>query len=166
MRGIAYCLTGGKAADLDEVLMPNVFQELFLVHGCTSFAAFGPAAADGRLVHGRNLDYSGIEDLARHGLVAVHEPTCGHSFITLTFPTHTGIMHGMNDQGISVSMNYSLAKPEHMTLDGIPFTFLLRQVVQYAGTLDEAMEGDGVGDAASRPPLRPAANRGTGDGWL
>ena len=49
-------------------------------------------------------------------------------------------MQAMNNQGITVSMNYSLVDQADNSLDGMAMVFLMRQIVQYASTLDEAME--------------------------
>ena len=46
----------------------------------------------------------------------------------------------MNDQGITVSMNYSLVDQVDNSLDGMAMVLLMRKIVQYASTLDEAIE--------------------------
>lgn len=140
MEGFIEVASGGTVDDLLPVLMASVFQEVELVYGCTSFAAFGPATADGRLLHGRNLDHLALQDVARSGFVAIYEPEGAYPFITVTYPANVGVMHGMNVHGISVSMSYSLATPPNLTTDGIAFMFLLRQVLERASTLDQAVE--------------------------
>ncbi|BAS28503.1 C45 family autoproteolytic acyltransferase/hydolase [Limnochorda pilosa] len=140
MEGFVAAASGGRERNLLPVLLPNVFQELGIVYGCTSFAAFGVATSDGRLLHGRNLDYLPMQTVGRYGLVAIYEPEGAYPFITVTYPANVGVMQGMNVHGISVSMSYSFATSENVTADGIAFMFLLRQVLEQASTLDQAVE--------------------------
>ncbi|RLC53882.1 MAG: hypothetical protein DRI80_19725, partial [Chloroflexota bacterium] len=53
--------------------------------GCTNFAAFGPASADGRLWHARNFDWSGQGVLDRYRVVYIVEPTDKIPFVTIGF---------------------------------------------------------------------------------
>ncbi|MCR4426992.1 MAG: C45 family autoproteolytic acyltransferase/hydrolase [Firmicutes bacterium] len=140
MKGFVQAAEGRQARDLTPILLPNVFAEIGLVYGCTSFAAFGPTTADGSLYHGRNLDFDGSHSFGRYAIVAIYEPEGSYPFIALTYPANIGVMQGMNIHSICVSMSYSKASPEHITTDGIGYQFLLRQVLERAATLDDAVE--------------------------
>jgi predicted choloylglycine hydrolase/tetratricopeptide (TPR) repeat protein len=141
MQGIAFGLSRGvEPVDFNSVLMANVYLDLGAHYACTSFAVFNEATVGESLLHGRNLDSPGMESLAQLGYVAVFNPDQGYPFITHIYPLSSGIMQGMNTAGISVSMNWSSVQPSEKSLDGMPFTFLLRSIVQYAGSIDEAVE--------------------------
>lgn len=142
MRGLAVGLTRGEGPiDLESVVMANTYQDLGAnYNACTSFAVFNEATIDGSLLHGRNLDSPGMESMAQLGYIAVFNPEQGYPFITHIYPLSCGIMQGMNIAGLSVSMNWSFVQPSEKTLDGMPFTLLLRSLVQYASTIEEALE--------------------------
>lgn len=137
MRGFVYGISGGEDTDFKPVLIGNVFQELALMM-CTSVAAWGPATSDGGLYHARNLDNDLPMALTQSALVMIVEPAGRLPFITLSYPANFGIMHAMNSKGISVSMNYSFTPDA--SVDGMPFVFLLREIVERAETLEQALE--------------------------
>ena len=141
MEGLAFGLSRGEEPlDVDAVLMANTYLDLGANYACTSFAVYNEAVGGGPLLHSRNLDSPGMETMAQLGYVAVFRPDQGYPFIAHMYPVSCGIMQGMNTAGMSVSMNWSMVEPREKSLDGMPFTFLLRSIVQYAGTLDEAVE--------------------------
>lgn len=140
LEGIASGVSGGQDTDSMEVIMGNVSQDLGMTFGCTSVVAFGEATSGGTLYHARNLDNLSMVDWAQYGYVVVYEPDQGYPFITYTYPIHAGTMQAMNDQGITVSMNYSLVDQVDNSLDGMAMVLLMRKIVQYASTLDEAIE--------------------------
>ena len=138
--GILYGVSGGQDTDPMDIIMGNVYQDLGMAFGCTSVVAFGDATASGSLYHARNLDNLSMMDWAPYGYVVVYEPDRGYPFLTHIYPIHAGTMQAMNNQGITVSMNYSLVDQADNSLDGIAMVFLMRQIVQYASTLDEAVQ--------------------------
>jgi predicted choloylglycine hydrolase len=140
LKGIVSGVSGGADTDPMDVMMGNVSQDLGMAFGCTSIVAFGEATASGALYHARNLDNLSMVDWAQYGYVVVYEPDQGHPFITHIYPVYAGTMQAMNNQGITVSMNYSLVDQADNSLDGMAMVFLMRQIVQYASSLDEAVE--------------------------
>ena len=140
LEGIVYGVSGGEDTEPMDVIMGNVSQDLGMTFACTSMVAFGEATESGSLYHARNLDNISMVDWARYGYVVVYEPEQGYPFITHIYPVHAGTMQAMNNQGITVSMNYSLVDRTDNSLDGMAMVFLMRQIVQYASTLDEAIE--------------------------
>ncbi len=140
LEGIVYGVSRGEDTDPMGVIMGNVAQDLGMTFACTSMVAFGDATASGSLYHARNLDHILMIDWAQYGYVVVYEPDQGYPFITHIYPVHAGTMQAMNNQGITVSVNYSLVDRADNSLDGMSIVFLIRQIVQYASTLDEAIE--------------------------
>ncbi|HHV45159.1 MAG TPA: hypothetical protein GXX57_10915 [Firmicutes bacterium] len=140
LEGIVHGVSGGKDTDPTDVIIGNVYQDLSMSFGCTSVVAYGEATASGSLYHARNLDNLSMVDWAQYGYVVVFEPDQGYPFITHIYPIQAGTMQAMNNHGITVSMNYSLVDQADNSLDGMAMVFLMRQIVQYASTLDEAIE--------------------------
>jgi len=107
---------------------------------CTSYVAFGPATAQGRLEAGRNLDYYlGEGVLERAALVAYYRPAPGdgHRFATVGL---AGILTGwtlVNEHGLIVANH--LGGGLKSRLDAIPTLLLAREVAQHAATVEEGL---------------------------
>ncbi len=114
----------------------HTFQEYMLV-GCSSLAAWGPRSADGTLIVGRNFDFWVGDDFARNKVVAFYAPERGHRFASITWPGMTGVLSGMNERGLTVTINAAKGPPP--TSSAMPISLLARQILQYASTIDEAM---------------------------
>ncbi len=82
----------------------HALQNMSLV-GCTSFATWGNQSEDSTLIIGRNFDFYVGDDFARDKIVAFYAPEEGHRFMMLTFGGMTGVLSGMNDQGLTVTIN-------------------------------------------------------------
>jgi predicted choloylglycine hydrolase len=82
----------------------HALQNMSLV-GCTSFATWGDKSEDGKLIIARNFDFYVGEDFARDKIVAFYNPSQGHKFMMITFGGMTGVLSGMNDQGLTVTIN-------------------------------------------------------------
>ncbi len=139
IRGYADTMAPGNREVFQSLIRSNAFQELAFL-GCTSFAAWGESTEDGRMLHARNLDFTGLGALADFAFISIIEPDNGYPFAAVQYPTQVGLLHGMNSQGITVSVDYSIATSQSIMLDGISWPFLIRRIVQYASTIDEAIE--------------------------
>lgn len=132
---------GAKPIGFSDLVLSNAMLDLGLVFGgCFSFALWDDATKDGSMWVGRNLDYAPLASLAAYQSLLIYNPDHGIPFATVGYPAFFGVMHGMNERGIVVTMNYSLVKPSQMTYQGIPFTMKLRQILQEAQSLEEAIE--------------------------
>jgi predicted choloylglycine hydrolase len=139
LKGFINEASKGTENSIDELLLGNAFQDLMLVYGCSFFSAWGEASRNGNLIVGRNLDFANLDQIARAQLLAFYAPQQGYDFVTLTYPSNVGIMHGMNEKGLVIAMAYSMAVPSEMTIDGVPYTIMLRHLLQYAANVDEAI---------------------------
>lgn len=140
LEGIVYGVSKGEDTNPKDLVLGNVAQDLGMTFACTSMTAFGAATSTGNLYHARNLDHINMLDWAEYGYVVVYEPDEGYPFITHIYPVHAGTMQAMNNQGITVSVNYSLVNQSDIDLDGMGMVFLIRQIVQYASSLEEAVD--------------------------
>lgn len=107
------------------------------VLGCTAFAAAGQATADGTLLVGRNFDWEAGEHFDRNKVIAVVRPDEGHGFLSVAWPGMAGAVTGLNDAGVWCSVNG--AHSERMGTIGRPVSLVVRDVLQHAGDLDEAV---------------------------
>ena len=114
----------------------HALQNLALV-GCTSFASNLNSLSD-NLIIGRNFDFYINEKFAENKVVAFVKPENGHEFMYVTWASMIGVVSGMNNQGLTVSLN--AAKSDIPFKSATPISILAREILQYAGTLDEAIK--------------------------
>ncbi|QEG42195.1 C45 family autoproteolytic acyltransferase/hydolase [Roseimaritima ulvae] len=129
---IAFAAAAGVEPRTAEVL--NVFPELF---HCSGFALYGKATKDGKLYHGRVLDYMttiGLQDSATTFIVAVDGK---HAFGNIGYAGFMGSVSGMNDQAISLG---EMGGHGEGQWDGVPMATLMRRALEECSTLDEVME--------------------------
>lgn len=121
----------GESPELAEAL--NVFPELF---HCSGFAVFGKATADGKLYHGRVLDYMttiGLQDSATTFVVEVEGKI---PFANVGYAGFIGSVSGMNARAISLG---EMGGRGEGKWDGAPMATLMRRALEECSTLDEVM---------------------------
>lgn len=118
-----------------ESRLANFFPELF---HCSGFALLPGATADGHVYHGRVLDYLRGVGLEQNAVVTVYRPTDGrHAWVNLSYAGFVGSVTAMNEHGISVGEMGG--RGGYGRWDGKPMAQLVREVMEQAATLDEAV---------------------------
>lgn len=105
--------------------------------GCTSFALKGRKTENGQLLIGRNFDFYVGDAFAEEKIVLFIKPSKGHAFVSYSWAGFTGVASGLNEQGLSVTINAS--KSDLPTSSKTPIALLVREILQYASTIDEAI---------------------------
>ena len=113
----------------------HMMQEYMLV-GCSSFAAWDTLSEDGELIIGRNFDFWVGDDFARNRLILSVIPESGYKYVSVSWPGMTGIVSGMNEKGLTVTMNAS--KGSIPTSSALPVSLLAKEILLYAKNIDEA----------------------------
>lgn len=123
-----------SGCEKEEIRLANFFPELF---HCSGFALMGEATAGGRIYHGRILDYMKGIGLEQNATVMVYRPDVGNAWVNVGYAGFVGTVTAMNEQHISIG---EMGGRGEGNWDGKPMAQLLREVMEKASTLDEAIE--------------------------
>lgn len=114
----------------------HALQNLALV-GCTSFGTWDDRSADSTMIIGRNFDFYVGDKFAEDKIVAFFSPKQGHKFMTITWGGFIGAVSGMNEEGLSVTIN--AAKSDYPMGSATPVSIVTREILQYAKNISEAI---------------------------
>ncbi len=113
----------------------HALQSMALV-GCTSFGTWGERSADGSMIIGRNFDFYVGDKFAEDKIVSFVKPASGYRFMSITWGGFVGVVSGMNEKGLTVTIN--AAKTDMPSGSATPVSLVAREILQYAKNIAEA----------------------------
>ena len=135
-RFLAECDAMSKAIGVSERVgrYGNLFPERF---HCSGVAGRGKASAGGKVLHARVLDYMRDIDPQTAAAVVVFRPEGHNAWMSLGYAGFAGTVTAMNEKGLAIGEMGGRGEGDW---DGMPMSFLLRDVMERASTVEEALE--------------------------
>lgn len=129
-------LADGAGLDRHKIELANVFPEMF---HCSVFVLKDKATRDGKMIHGRALDYSvgvapGLQD---HAIVIVNKPDGENATMLGSYVGFIGCITGVSDKKLSAGM---MGMGEYGKWDGQPMAYLFRQALEKCDTVEQAVK--------------------------
>lgn len=113
----------------------HAMQEYMLV-GCSSFGVWGGLTEDSTLIIGRNFDFYVGDEFARNKIVSFYYPDKGYKFVSIGWAGMVGVLSGMNEKGLTVTLNAAKSAPP--TSSKTPISIIAREILQYSSNIEEA----------------------------
>ncbi|MBS1609570.1 MAG: peptidase C45, partial [Bacteroidetes bacterium] len=114
----------------------HALQNMALV-GCTSFGTWGSASEDSTMIIGRNFDFYVGDNFAKNKIVLFENPASGYKFMSVTWGGFIGVVSGMNEKGLTVTIN--AAKSSIPSGSATPVSIVAREILQYSKNINEAL---------------------------
>jgi len=115
----------------------HAMQEYMLV-GCSSFGVWGSLTRDSSLIIGRNFDFYVGDDFAKNKIVSFYYPDKGYRFASVGWAGMVGVLSGMNETGLTVTINAAKSAPP--TSSKTPISIIAREILQYSSNIEEAFK--------------------------
>eukprot|EP01114_Cavostelium_apophysatum_P018333 TRINITY_DN5657_c0_g1_i6.p1 TRINITY_DN5657_c0_g1~~TRINITY_DN5657_c0_g1_i6.p1 ORF type:complete len:445 (-),score=105.18 TRINITY_DN5657_c0_g1_i6:1206-2540(-) len=143
MKGLADGVNNATAVTYDSVYKLSLLGEL-TKGGCSMFGAWGAALADVPEIHllqMRTLDWDTGGPFPAYPTIVVYHPNEGHAFANVGWPGWVGSISGMSEVQTAISEIGVLFTDNTWGEEsrfGYPFTYVLRDLLQFDNTVDDA----------------------------
>ncbi len=132
----------GGEYELDMLYFVNMVYDLSSSMGCATVVVEKDRSKTGTPLFARNFDWVPSKGLHEQTLILVMKPEKKHAFASVTFAPITGVISGMNDAGLSLTINeihlgQSKDKAK-FNWKGTPMLMLFRQILEDCSTVAEA----------------------------
>lgn len=134
----------GKAGERDEasMLFANTVADLSSGLGCSTLVIEPGRSKTGSPLFGRNFDWQPTKGLTEHTLVVVYKGEGKRAFAAITVTPITGVISGMNDAGLCVTINEVHLRQSRdkskFNWKGTPILYAFRRTLEECATVDEA----------------------------
>jgi len=115
----------------------HAVQNMHLV-GCTALGSWQFDSLHQQMIIGRNFDFYFGDDFAKNKVIIISNPTEGYKFISVSWPSFIGVVSGINEKGLGVTLNSDIS--EIPSTSGTPVSIIARDILQYASTIQEAID--------------------------
>jgi predicted choloylglycine hydrolase len=135
-----------KKVSWRELIWMHMAFDLYQFYDCITVAAREHVTRQGDMVIGRNINSFGTAFFGHRKTVCFYEPDNGLSFVTINPAGISGVVEGMNVNGLAICftpLNSSMSdsvRAEVFNLDGMPMVFLLRKALQYGTNFEAAVK--------------------------
>ncbi|HXD86869.1 MAG TPA: C45 family peptidase [Urbifossiella sp.] len=133
-----------QAADRNEdrLYFANTVADLSSGLGCSTIVVQKERSKTGAPLFGRNFDWLPTKGIAEHTLIVVYKGEGKHAFAAITVSPIEGVISGMNDAGLSLTINeISIRKTKdkaEFNPKGTPLLLSFRRVLEGCTTVAEA----------------------------
>jgi isopenicillin-N N-acyltransferase like protein len=130
-----------SGVDRDLLIFANCVVDLHKIGGCSTLIVEPNRSKTGSPLFGRNLDWPPFDDLPDYSLVVVYRGKGKHACACVTIPPVMGCISGMNDVGLSVTINEinrSKDGSDSLDTEGMPMLGLFRKILEECTTVAEA----------------------------
>jgi hypothetical protein len=133
-----------KASNSEEsrLLFANTVADLSSGMGCSTIIVEPERSTTGAPIFGRIFDWMPTKGITEHTLVVIYKGEGKRAFAAVTISPIEGVISGMNDAGLCVTMNeISIKKSkekQEFNWKGTPLVLAFRRVLEECGTVAEA----------------------------
>jgi len=131
-------LADASGLDYESLLEVHMLPELVKA-ACSMFGAGKTATPDGSLYQLRALDWDTSGPMQKYPVVTIYHPDNGHAFANVGWAGWLGSITGMSSVHMAVSEKVTDHPFGESSRFGIPFNFLMRDVLQFDANLDAAI---------------------------
>jgi isopenicillin-N N-acyltransferase-like protein len=128
--------------ELSMLLFANTIADLSSGMGCSTIVVEPTRSDSGKTLFGRNFDWLPTKGITDHTLVVVYKGEGKRAFAAVTVSPITGVISGMNDAGLAVTINEISIRQtrdkSQFNWKGTPILMAFRRVLEECSTVAEA----------------------------